>query len=192
MRTLIAVIGMIACASAAAMPLGPVWPVVEPDLLTLLELRVREAESLGLFRSEQAKASKRFEAHRRIPVAIDLPRSGASSVRTFALWKDANLGKLPETVREQVLALQRTYFLLDADDRLQVDWVRRESAGRSCRIVTLAGDRERLETELMTPVFSDQGGALRRRFGIEALPARVDIHGIDCTVSFPALRGELP
>lgn len=171
-------------------------PVVEPDWLSVLENKAREAARLGLIDAEREKARKRLKEHAARPVEVLLPRAEKKTRTSAVIFSAKRAALLSRDVRELVPGFERTYIFINADDKEQVKWLcdsfkkERPSAelkeGRmdlptltpaNARIVAVAGDVQKISREMRTRIWADQGGTLVRRFSVTALPAIARLNG---------------
>ena len=161
--------------TANAQALGPVYPVIEPDLLTLLKEHAREESQRAHSRINQNK--KRLENWANAPQGIRLPTALDTKHHRF----DSN----PETKAFIGPDYRREWLFIDANHQDQIElakvFTNKNSAIR--RVILVSGSVEKTQKALEKRVWFDQAGLLVRRLKIEALPAfvQMDSSGISVT-----------
>jgi conjugal transfer pilus assembly protein TraW len=179
---------LLLCAAAGAKDLGTwgdIYPVAEPDLLDTLHGRLSEMEKSGELAQRQAELRDAVtqSALRPAPVA-GIGRADAHRTRfadpTFTVPEDivtrdgAVIARRGDRVNPLVsLPFTQTLWFIDADDARQVAWVKRQAAGTASKIILVKGSVRAAADALDVRVYFDQQGALSRRFGLTAVPARV-------------------
>lgn len=157
--------------------LGPVYPVIEPDLLTLLKEHAREESQRANSRINQNL--NRLENWAKAPQGTSLPTALETKRHRF----DSN----PETKAFIGQDYQREWLFIDANRTEQVELAGIFTQGNSAirRVILVSGSVEKTQKVLEKRVWFDQAGALVRRLKIEALPAfvQMDSSGISVTQS---------
>ena len=162
---------------AESLALGPVYPVIEPDLLTLLKEHARE---------ESQRANSRINENRKqlgnwakAPQGISLPVALETKRHRF----DSN----PEVKAFIGPDYQREWLFIDANHQDQIELAGIFTQGNSAirRVILVSGSVEKTQKVLEKRLWFDQAGALVRRLKIEALPAfvQMDASGISVTQS---------
>ena len=177
-----------ASAAVIDVTVAPTVEVTEPDWLTVLETRAKEAERLGLFRKKFGEARDRFARLSDTPVDLKLPPARVTTTRTFLLpARPADAPALPAD-------FHRTYVFFDAGNASERAYakavIRDVPAARLVAVagsLTTASDPRTKETLTGIRLYADQGGNLTRRFGITATPARIDFTSTTITVTQTAL-----
>ena len=164
-----------------AQALGPVYPVIEPDLLTLLKEHAREESQRANSRINQNR--NRLENWAKAPLGTSLPAALETKRHRF----DSN----PEVKAYIGSDYQREWLFIDANNAEQVNlaqvFTNKNSAIR--RVILVSGSVEKTQKVLEKRVWFDQAGALIRRLKIEALPAFVQLDATGITVTqAPASR----
>ena len=175
--------------------LSALHPVVEPDWLSLLENKAREAQRLGLIEAERKKTQQLFKAHAARPVEVLLPKAEKIEKRRDVIFGASRSRIMNDEQRSLIAGFQRTYVFINADDEDEVKWLldclgfegqdikKRADAmdfamkAAEVRVVAVAGDVIRLSERLKTRVWADQGGVLVKRFGVTARPSIVQLKG---------------
>lgn len=168
-------------AGASSLALGPVYPVIEPDLLTLLKEHAREESQQANSRINQNR--NRLENWAKAPQGTSLP----AALETKRHRCDSN----PEVKAYIGSDYQREWLFIDANNAEQVNlaqvFTNKNSAIR--RVILVSGSVEKTQKILEKRVWFDQAGALIRRLKIEALPAFVQLDATGITVTqAPASR----
>lgn len=164
---------------------GPVYEIIEEDLLAHIERRLRELERDGSL----ARLDNEMRARAEKKLAAPPPAEG---VRTTTVprsyWFDPSI-TLPQpitTPEGRVLAAAGTrvnpldtrawsgrLLFLDGRDPRQRAFAPKHLGDGKTKPVLIAGDFRPLSRDWKIPVFYDQGGELTRRFGIRHVPALV-------------------
>lgn len=158
-----------------AQALGPVYPVIEPDLLTLLKEHAREESQRANSRINQNR--NRLENWAKAPLGTSLPAALETKRHRF----DSN----PEVKAYIGSDYQRGWLFIDANNAEQVNlaqvFTNKNSAIR--RVILVSGSVEKTQKVLEKRVWFDQAGALIRRLKIEALPAFVQMNASGISVT---------
>lgn len=161
--------------------LGPVYPVIEPDLLTLLKEHAREESQQANSRINQNR--NRLANWAKAPQGTSLPAALEAKRHRF----DSN----PEVKAYIGSDYQREWLFIDADHQDQIELAGIFTQGNSAirRVILVSGSVEKTQKTLEKRVWFDQAGALIRRLKIEALPAFVQLDATGITVTqAPASR----
>lgn len=166
---------------AESLALGPVYPVIEPDLLTLLKEHAREESQRANSRINQNR--NRLENWAKAPQGMSLPAALETKRHRF----DSNL-EVKAFIGQDY---QREWLFIDANVSEQVELAGLFTQGNSAirRVILVSGSVEKTQRVLEKRVWFDQAGALIRRLKIEALPAFVQLDATGITVTqAPASR----
>ncbi|HDC4621210.1 TPA: type-F conjugative transfer system protein TraW, partial [Enterobacter asburiae] len=69
-------------------------------------------------------------------------------------------------------------FVIDGDDKEQVNWARQQLAGQtSVKVILVNGNIKETSDALNERIYFDQSGVLTRKFGFEHIPARISRDG---------------
>lgn len=156
-------------------PLGPLHDIAEPDILEAFKSRVGAMKASG-------KYDRRFNQNKdRIARELEHPTpvAGLKKATEIRVWELS--ASVPETLPESLLRqtqsipmpnLSRSLLFVDGTDvqSLKVAQKLFESQ-KDLRVVLVNGAPADVSEKLHRRVFFDQGGALVRVFGIEAVPA---------------------
>ena len=159
---------------AGPQTLGPVYPVIEPDLLALLKTHAKEEIEQSTSRINRNKAflqswSKRPQGQA-LPHAVEVKRYRFDSKR-----------EVQEVLGED---FKRDWLFIDADSSDHVTLAKAfMKAKPSGRVILVTGSVEKTQKSLNTRVWFDQGATLVKRLKIEALPAYVQMNQEGITVT---------
>ena len=172
--------------------LGPTYPIAEPDLLRVIQDRLRAKERSGeLARMEAEARSRSIQV-----VEHPSPVSGLTATRvprtfyfdpTYTLERnllDAQGHVLfPAGTRTnplEIVALSRHLLFFDARDALQVHHARTLMSHYQGRVkpILVGGSYLDLMRSWQMPVYYDQQGVLTQRLGITQVPALVSQEGL--------------
>ncbi len=155
--------------------LGPVYPVIEPDLLAIIKQHAAEESANTASRLNQQKEQLKHWAKKPIgqslPEAVDIKRyrfESSAEAKSF-LGKD----------------YQREWLFIDASRPQHLDLAQafyKEKNGVR-RVILVSGSVERAQNMLKQRVWFDQASTLIKRLRIEALPAFVKIDASGITVT---------
>ncbi len=151
---------------ALAASLGPVYPILEPNLLEMLQVHARESENET--RRRQLKAQEQMQHWATNPAGKTFPT--ATNVLHESLSIANPLAMIADTYR-------RDWLLIDANDQAQVLLAKRflklcDNAAH-CRVILTAGPLGKVQEELQTRLWFDQGARLTARLKIDVVPTLV-------------------
>jgi len=170
---------------------GPTYEIAEPDLLEVIESRLKRMEQTGELARKQREHRDLVVAAVEKPRPVDGLKATVTGRRffidpTWVLDRDirtADGGILfarGQRVNplEQVSLRERLVFF-DGRDRRQVTFARQlvQRSEGGAKPILVAGEPLRLMRAWKRPVFYDQGGTLIRRLGIRQVPAVVSQDG---------------
>ena len=161
-------------AGASSLALGPVYPVIEPDLLTLLKKHAREESQRANSHINQNR--NRLENWSKNPQGISLPAALETKRHRF--------DSTPEVKAFIGSDYQREWLFIDANQQDQMELAGIFTQGNSAirRVILVSGSVEKTQKVLEKRVWFDQAGALVRRLKIEALPAFVQMNASGISV----------
>ena len=154
--------------------LGPVYPVIEPDLLALLKTHAKEEMQESTSRINRNKAF--LESWSKQPQGQALPQALEVKRHRFESKKE---------VREvQGEDFKRDWLFIDANSAEHVTLARAfMKAKPTGRVSLVTGSVEKTQKALKTRVWFDQGGTLVKRLKIESIPAYVQMNRDGITVT---------
>ena len=169
------------CLSLCAFPtfsaeaLGPVYPVIEPDLLALIKQHAAEESANSASRLNQQK--DRLKQWAKEPFGQIIPEATEIKRHRFETSLEAK-SFLGENYR-------REWLFIDASRAQHLDLARvfyREKNGIR-RVILASGSVEKTQNRLKQRVWFDQAGSLTKRLRIEALPAFAVMDATGVTVT---------
>ncbi|OYX59897.1 MAG: type-F conjugative transfer system protein TraW [Novosphingobium sp. 32-60-15] len=168
---------------------GQAFPVIEPDLLSTIEARLKRAESTGELARTNEMFAKRVEAKVRRPT----PVAGLSPAIESRDWTYDPTVQLEHDIRDQkgnligragqrinpldFVAIRQTLVFVDGDDADQVAWATSRDTDLNAKIIFVSGSPIEEMTNRKRRFYFDQEGKLTSRFGIEHTPAVVQQNG---------------
>lgn len=187
-----ALLCLAAAAPAAARDygqLGTVYPVMEPDLLTQIEQRLKAAEASGKIAAMQKELVRRTKAR----VTRPKPVAGLTRAVRLRSWAYDPTITVEQDIRDdkgRVIAakgqkinpldhvpLRQSLVFLDGDDPAQVAWALRATTPLNAKLILTNGSPFERMKSAQRRFFFDQDGKLIARFGIRAVPAVVEADG---------------
>ena len=168
-------LSLCASPSFSAEALGPVYPVIEPDLLALMKQHAAEESANSASRLNQQK--DRLKQWAKEPIGQTL--SEATEVKRYRFESSLETKSfLGENYR-------REWLFIDASRPRHLDLAQafyQDKKGVR-RLVLVSGSVDKTQKKLQQRVWFDQAGSLIKRLHIEALPAFVvmDAAGISVT-----------
>lgn len=159
---------------AGAQTLGPVYPVIEPDLLALLKTHAKEEMQESTSRIYRNRMF--LESWSKYPQGQTLPQALEVKRHRFESKKEVR----------QVLGedFQRDWLFIDAESSDHVTLAKAfMKAKPSGRVILVTGSVEKTQKSLNTRVWFDQGATLVKRLRIEAIPAYVQMNQEGITVT---------
>lgn len=146
--------------------LGPVYPILESNLLEMLQVHARESENET--RRRQLQAQEQMQRWATNPAGKAFPV--ATSVLHEALPISSPLVMIDKTYR-------RDWLFIDANDQAQVllakRFLKRCDNVAHCRVILTAGPLGIVQEELQTRLWFDQGARLTARLKIDVVPTLV-------------------
>lgn len=161
--------------SFSAEALGPVYPVIEPDLLAIMKQHAAEESANSASRLNQQK--DRLQQWAKEPIGQAL--SEATEVKRYRFESSLEAKFF---LRENY---RREWLFIDANRQRHLDLARafyKEKTGIR-RVILVAGSVEKTQNALKQRVWFDQAGTLVKRLQIEALPAFVVMEATGITVT---------
>ena len=189
------------CSAFAQRAVGPLYDVVEPDLVVEMKRRAKEVAATPEFQ-ERMREGRRRSVERVVNPEPVTGLSPAFRARTF--YYDPSIvveqdilapdGQViaPRGMRVNPLAQapwKSTWFFFDGRDARQVAEVRRMTKRDDVIVkpILVAGSPIDLQKQLKQRVFFDQHGLYIQQFGIQAVPATIRQDGLRLRIDeFPA------
>ena len=179
---------------------GAVFPVLETDLLSVIQAKLKRMESSGAIERANKELARRTEARVRRPQRVAGVHAAASSRRwsfdpTITVSEDIrdNKGRVVVARGTRVnpldtIGLRQRLVFLDGDDPAQLAWALRTTTALNAKLILIGGSPFEAMKSAQRRFFFDQGGTLTKKFGIEAVPATVEQSGRVLKVSEIALQ----
>lgn len=156
-------------------PLGPLHDVAEPDILEAFKSRVGAMKASGEYDRRFNQNKDRIAKELEQPTAV----AGLKKASRLRVWELS--ASVPETLPESLLRqaqsvpmphLFRSLLFIDGTDAESLEVAQKlYQTQKNMRVVLVNGSPAEVSEKLKRRVFFDQGGALVRVFGIEAVPA---------------------
>lgn len=168
---------------------GALFPVIEPDILRMIETKLRAAEASGKIASMNKELARRTTAQVKRPppvkgiVTATSPRSWTYDP-TITIDADIRDHKgtliIPRGRRINPLdtvGLRQSLVFLNADDPEQLAWALRSTTQLNAKLILVSGSPFDAMKAAQRRFYFDQGGQLTSKFGIRAVPAVVEQSG---------------
>ena len=179
---------------------GQAFPVIEPDLLSTIEARLKRAEATGELARTNEMFAKRVEAKVRRPT----PVAGISPATETRDWTYDPTVQLEHDIRDQkgnligragqrinpldFVAIKQALVFVDGEDADQIAWATSRYSDLNAKIIFVSGSPIEEMTNRKRRFYFDQEGKLTSRFGIEHTPAVVQQNGRVMRVSEQVLK----
>jgi conjugal transfer pilus assembly protein TraW len=176
------------------------FPVIEPDLLSTIEARLKRAEATGELAQTNEMFAKRVEAKVRRPT----PVAGMSPAITAREWDYDPSVRLERDIHDQkgnliasagqtinpldFVTIKQALVFIDGDDAGQLAWATSHYTDLNAKIIFVRGSPLEEMTNRKRRFYFDQAGKLTSRFGIEHTPAVVRQNGRAMRVTEQVLK----
>lgn len=176
------------------------FPVIEPDLLSTIESRLRRAEASGELARTNEMFAKRVEAKVRRPDAVP----GITPAETARSWDFDPSVRMERDIHDQkgnliaaagqrinpldFVSIRQDLVFIDGDDPEQMAWATTRYSDTTAKIIFLKGSPVEQMTAKKRRFYFDQAGKLTSRFGIEHTPAVVTQAGKVMRISEVVLK----
>jgi len=177
-----------ACCSPAAAKdygqVGTVFPIIEPDLLRVIETKLKTMEANGQLAAMNDQLRRRTETKVRRPdpvAGIELATKPRSWLYDPSIIIDHDIkdhkGQLIAASGKRVnpldyVVVNTPLVFLDGDDETQVAWAVKRFDDKA-RLILVRGAPLELMTKRQRRFYFDQAGALTTKFGITRVPSIV-------------------
>lgn len=159
---------------AGPQTLGPVYPVIEPDLLALLKTHAKEEIGESTSRINRNKAF--LQSWSKHPRGQTLPKATEVKRHRFESKREVR-----DVLGEN---FKRDWLFIDAESSDHVTLAKAFMKAKPMgRVILVTGSVEKTQKALNTRVWFDQGGTLIKRLKIEVLPAYVQMNQEGITVT---------
>lgn len=154
--------------------LGPVYPVIEPDLLALLKTHAKEELQEN---SSRINRNRTFlESWSKHPQGKTLPQATEVKRHRFDSKREVQ-----EVLGED---FKRDWLFIDAESSDHVTLAKAFMKAKPMgRVILVTGSVEKTQKAINSRVWFDQGATLVKRLKIEALPAHVQMNQEGITVT---------
>ncbi|WP_337847848.1 type-F conjugative transfer system protein TraW [Sphingomonas sp.] len=176
------------------------FPVIEPDLLSTIEARLRSAEASGELARTNEMFARRVEAKVRRPDPVE----GITPARLARSWDFDPSVTIERDVRDQkgnliaaaghkinpldFVTIHQDLVFIDGDDAEQLSWATAHYTDLKAKIIFVNGSPIEQMTARKRRFYFDQEGRLTGKFGIEHTPAVVSQNGKVMRVSEVVLK----
>lgn len=184
---------------------GAVFPVIEPDLLAVIEARLRNAEASGKI----AAMNRQLAARTTAAVKRPPPVPGITATSSARSWTYDPTITVEQDIRDhqgnliiaagrrinplESVGLRQSLVFLDGDDPAQLAWALKSTTQLNAKLILTSGSPFDAMKAAQRRFFFDQGGKLTAKFGIHHVPAVVEQDGtllkITEVVVLPLPRG---
>ena len=174
---------------------GQTFPVIEPDLLSTIEARLRGAEASGELARMNEVFAKRVEQRVRRPKPVE----GLTATRIARSWDYDPSIAIERDIRDQkgnliaaaghrvnpldFVEIRQDLVFVDGDDAAQLVWATSRYTDLKAKIIFVNGSPIEQMTARKRRFYFDQEGRLTGTFGIEHTPAVVSQTGKTMRVS---------
>lgn len=166
--------------------LGEVFPIIEDDLLEVIQNKLGALEKDGTLKSHQQQIQQQIEKGIKRPVPVKNLKTTQTAGQTLfdpsiivpydlkdhqgRVFQKAGTKVNPLTMR----SLSKPLLFIDGDDQAQIEWALSEhKANRSVKIILTSGAPLELSEKYNLPFYFDQDGVLTTKLGIKEVPSRV-------------------
>lgn len=169
---------------------GNVFEPAEQDMLTFIQNRLKGMEQSGELDRLREEATARVKEHAVRPTPVE-GLSKAVTYRSFVWDPTFTVKETITDMQGNVIArkgdtvnpldkvpFSQVLYLIDGDDREQVNWTRQQIAGQTdFKVILVKGNIRDSSNALNERIYFDQSGVLTRKFGFEHIPARISRDG---------------
>ena len=168
---------------------GTVFPVVEPDLLSVIQGRLETLGASGAIDAMNRKLAARTRARVERPVAV----AGIVTATTPRSWTYDPMITVGHDLRDQrgvvlvtagtrvnpldTVRLRQRLIFLNADDSDQLRWALGHSTALDTKLILVGGSPFSAMRASQRRFYFDQRGTLSTKLGIRAVPAIVEQAG---------------
>ncbi len=179
---------------------GQAFPVIEPDLLTTIESRLRRAEASG----ELARTNEMFAARAEAKVRRPTPVAGITPAEEARTWDYDPSVTLERAIHDQkgnliaaagqrinpldFVAIKQDLVFIDGDNNAQIAWATSRYTDLKAKIIFVNGSPIEAMTARKRRFYFDQEGKLTAKFGVQHTPAVVTQAGRIMRVSEHVLK----
>ncbi len=182
--------------------MGQTFPIIEDDLLAVIEAKLRHLEATGGIKALQRQMQQQAVASVRRPK----PVGGIGPAIARREWLFDPSMVVEDDIRDQkgnliaargqrvnplaFVEMRQALVFVNGDSPLEVDWAVANYTATNAKIVFVGGSPFDLMKPYQRRFYFDQGGTLTAKFGIAHTPAVVTGAGENLKVSeIPIARG---
>jgi conjugal transfer pilus assembly protein TraW len=180
---------------------GQTFPVIETDLLSVIEQRLTRLQASGGIDRMNAEFARRAEAKVRRPT----PVAGISPATQARVWAFDPTIVIEKDVKDQkgnfvaragqtvnplhFVAMHQALVFVDGDDKAQMEWATSQYSDLKAKIILVSGSPIEEMTARKRRFYFDQEGRLTGKFGVRHTPAVAEQDGKIIKVSEIKLKG---
>ena len=169
--------------------MGEAWPVIEPDLLSVMKARLEKAQASG----EMDDLNAQFAAKVKAKVMRPVPVAGIGHASQGRSWMFDPTVTIEEEIRDDkgkviapagysvnplaTMTLSKQMVFIDGDRPAEVAWAMKQGGDTKSRIIMVRGSPFDLMKAEQRRFYFDQKGTLTAKFGIRNTPASVRQEG---------------
>lgn len=180
---------------------GQTFPVIETDLLSVIEQRLQNLQASGGIDRMNAEFARRAEAKVRRPTPVaGITRATQARVWAFdptiVIEKDVKdqkgnfVARAGQTVNPlDFVAMHQALVFVDGDDKAQMEWATSQYSDLKAKIILVSGSPIEEMTARKRRFYFDQEGRLTGKFGVRHTPAVAEQDGKIIKVSEIKLKG---
>lgn len=173
---------------------GTVFPVIEPDLLRVIEAKLQNLQATGKIDALNQQLRARTEAgvRRPPPVAgIEVATKPRTWLYDPSIVIDHDIRDLKGTLIAAAgkrinpldfIVVKTPLVFIDGDDEEQVTWALKRFSDKA-KLILVKGAPLELMTKRQRRFYFDQSGTLTTRFGVTRVPAIVEQAGREMRIS---------
>jgi len=180
---------------------GQTFPVIETDLLSVIEQRLTRLQASGGIDRMNAEFARRAEAKVRRPT----PVAGITPATQGRVWAFDPTIVIEKDVKDQkgnfvaragqtvnpldFVAMHQALVFVDGDDKAQMEWATSQYSDLKAKIILVSGSPIEEMTARKRRFYFDQEGRLTGKFGVRHTPAVAEQDGKVIKVSEIKLKG---
>ena len=180
---------------------GTVFPIIEPDLLRVIEAKLKSMQAAGQIDAMNQRLADRTRAKVNRPDSV----AGIELATKPRTWLYDPLIVIDHDIRDQkgqliaakgtrvnpldYVVIKTPLVFIDGDDEAQVAWAMRRYDDKA-KLILVKGAPLELMTKRQRRFYFDQSGTLTTKFGITAVPAVVEQSGRVMRVTETPLGGK--
>lgn len=180
---------------------GQTFPIIEMDLLSVIEQRLTKLRGSGGIDRMNAEFARRAEAKVRRPT----PVAGITPATQARVWAFDPTIVIEKDVKDQkgnyvaragqavnpldFVAMHQALVFVDGDDKAQMEWATSQYSDLKAKIILVSGSPIEEMTTRKRRFYFDQEGRLTGKFGVRHTPAVAEQDGKVIKVSEIKLKG---